>query len=1209
MKRLLFITPGNNLVHIGSVLDKVVAAHDVEIQVENILAYQISDGDISLETVSEHAEQADIILFDIRDPSKLAPVLRDVRERFEEKTFVPLMGGSMAVMGLCRMGSFSMDRVADRVPSGSRVNHRKIRQLTSVIEKLGGILPVGALGHGRNWIRAVRYWTAGGERNIENLLHLLLKEYCGGRGPRPSPPIERPTLALELPDEERSYSSVKAYLRDHPFDTSLPTVALLYYSGMHRDASIVGANALIRAFSGRANILPIATDGIQSLDAVERYLLAPNAPPVHLLISLLWFRLNGGPLGGDPQRTQATLDRLDTPYMVPVSLYARELRRWAENPEGLSPVETYATVVLPELDGAMEPTPLFGLINEEVRGVQITRAGALVERAGRIAGRACSWMRLRHLKNSDKRVALIIYDYPPGPGNVGNASYLDVAKSLKNIFARLEEEEYDLGGGSDNPLHDLLESGVHNGNNCGIWHGEYLDTASYSALFADLPESVQRQIADDFGPPPGRTMVDDIGIRIPGRWFGKIFLGCQPYRVPFGDDDTATHDRKRAPHHQYVAFYSYLKESEIDVTVHIGTHGTVEFLPGKELALSDACLPDLLQGDTAGLYLYTIANPSESSIAKRRWHAAIVDHHVPDFVPSDLYGPCQEIQDTLERMKDVGVTDIQHYTMAAEIRESAEKIGLDADDFDRLSHDLMELKHAAIPDGLHVFGESKNGRSSARYLTNLFQRKVAGVHLLAVAKKGTNGADPYAIAAEWAEAFVKTGRLPKSLKDALDSSTAAAVQDALVSLSQRFLVDNELDALVNGLSGRFLPTGLMGDALRSPEVYPTGRNGCSFDATRIPFEDAIERGHLLGEGLVQKHVKAHGMRPFTVGLVLWGFETARTGGETIGQLLYLIGGRLKKTKGWLPAFEPIPISRLGRPRVDVYLMICGFFRDMFPMLVRDLDELMRAIGALDEPLDMNPIRAHMRGGRETSGATTSDLTESRIFGPRPGEYGTGLPDYVDQSNWDEAADLGKIYEEAMGYAYGARCHGSPAQSALGALFSRTDAVCQVIDGEEYKIGDLDHYYEFLGGATRAVENRRGKGPLSMVGDTARNSPRISDAKTEIARFAVTRLLNPKWIDGMLAHEIHGGKKIEERVTNLVGLAGTVGVPSELFDQVFERFVDDAALFERLCQNNCHAAVDLLRRMKEADERGMWDADETQIDTLKERYLELDAELE
>jgi cobalamin biosynthesis Mg chelatase CobN len=492
---------------------------------------------------------------------------------------------------------------------------------------------------------------------------------------------------------------------------------------------------------------------------------------------------------------------------------------------------------------------------------------------------------------------------------------------------------------------------------------------------------------------------------------------------------------------------------------------------------------------------------------------------------------------------------------------------------------------------------------------SLFQRKVAGVQLIEVAEKAAPASDPHAIAARWAEEFVTAGRLQRSLRDALDSGKAAEVDEALVSLSQRFLLDNELDALAAGLSGHYLTPGLMGDCLRSPDVYPTGRNGCSFDPTRIPFEDAIERGRLLGEGLVQKHVKTNGAPPRTVGLVLWGFETARTGGETIGQLLYLIGGRVRSTRGWLPAFEPIPLKELGRPRVDVYLMICGFFRDMFPTLVRDLDELIKAIGLLDESAEMNPIRAHMRAGQENPDTVSPELTEARIFGPKPGEYGTGLPDYVDNSNWDDNADLGKIYEEAMGYAYGARCHGAPAQSALGALFSRTDAVCQVIDGEEYKIGDLDHYYEFLGGATRAVENRRGIRPLSAVGDTARNNPRISDAKAEIARFAVTRLLNPKWIDGMLAHEIHGGKKIEERVTNLVGLAGTVGVPSELFDRVFERFVDDAGMFERLSRNNRHAAADLIKRMKEADERGMWQADEKQIDTLKKRYLTLEAEIE
>jgi cobaltochelatase CobN len=287
-------------------------------------------------------------------------------------------------------------------------------------------------------------------------------------------------------------------------------------------------------------------------------------------------------------------------------------------------------------------------------------------------------------------------------------------------------------------------------------------------------------------------------------------------------------------------------------------------------------------------------------------------------------------------------------------------------------------------------------------------------------------------------------------------------------------------------------------------------------------------------------------------------------------------------------------------------MICGFFRDMFPTLVRDLDKLLRAIAALDEPADLNPLRARaLAAGAEPGRA----MACARIFGPRPQDYGTGIPDHINESRWAESREIGDLYHEAMGHAYGAQCCGAPAREELGNLLAATDVVSQVIEGQEYKIGDLDHYYEFLGGACRAVENLKGSRPECLVGDTARYAPRLADASDELRRCATTRLLNPAWIEGMLGHELHGAKKIEERVTNLVGLAATVGVPTALFDRVFERFVEDGDLFDRLRDNNSHAALGLARRMAEAAQRDFWSASPEQLDLLRQRHARLEAELE
>jgi cobalamin biosynthesis Mg chelatase CobN len=333
-------------------------------------------------------------------------------------------------------------------------------------------------------------------------------------------------------------------------------------------------------------------------------------------------------------------------------------------------------------------------------------------------------------------------------------------------------------------------------------------------------------------------------------------------------------------------------------------------------------------------------------------------------------------------------------------------------------------------------------------------------------------------------------------------------------------------------------------------------------------------------------------------LVLWGFETARSGGETIGELLYLIGARVADTPGWLPTFEPIPLSELGRPRVDVHLMICGFFRDMFPTLLRDLDRLMREIAALDEPIEQNPAREAMHSSSADAPTPTDG---ARIFGPPPGEYGTGLPATVESSSWSDGSELGAHFQEAMSHAYGEDLHGEAAPGAFRALLEHTEVVSQVIDGDDYKIGDLDHYYEFLGGATSAVEGARGQRPDCVVGDTARAEPRLSTAQVELERCTLTRLLNPRWIDGMLAHPRHGGQQIQDRVTNLLGLGGTIGLSSNVFDRVFETYVEDEETFSRVAENNPRAAMGVSRRLSEADARELWNATDEQRALLKQRY--------
>ncbi len=1202
MTKLLIISPGSNLEYLAQSLPGIAMEYGVQVEADNILTHKISDQIIPLAEVEQRVAAADVILFDLLEQETLVEVLGHVRQAYLDKTFIPLMGWSMEVMGLCRMGSFTLDkaitRVGDKVPPPK---FRQIQQITNFIDRLGSLLPIGPLGHAGNWVRIIRYWTAGGRQNIENLLRLVTREYMGGSGPKPSPTVEHPPYALEIPGQDRAYHSIKAFLKDNPIDDTLPTVAVLYYNSMYRDISVRGVEALMRAFQGQANLLPITTNGVENIEAIQRFLFAPqlpiptpnvegfeavmrllpspSAPKVHALISLLRFHLNGGPLGGDPLQTQELLSKLDVPFLVPATLYTRELDKWYRSQAGLSPEEMYSNVAVPELDGALAAPPLFGLIETKINGLHVTRAGTIEDNARAIATKTLSLIQMSATPRQNRKVALIVPNPLLEPHNAGHADYLDISLSLSSILGRLDREDYDVGQGSENPLHELLGDNIPNANEEQGWSGCYLSKASYQSFFETLPKHLQDRVESTFGPQPGKILVDPLGIRIPGKWFGNVFVGFQPSLMHPGND-TYNHT---LPHHQYLAFHAYLNKEQIDAAVYLGTHGTVEFTMGKETGLSQDCFPQILQGKSAKVYISNIANPAESIIAKRRWQATLIGHHMPRFTSAELYDNYQSLMDKLDRLQDLSLSPDQRKELEQEIHNQTNALNLPFTGYDDLESELRELKHASIPIGLHQFGQSKDSDAFKHHLIQIFNRKLNGIEPRKIATRLFGEPHVPAVLESWAEEFVTTDKLPQILEDKLPKNQAKDLETILTTLSQNYLANLELDSLINCLDGRFIPPGITGDPLRSTEVYPTGRNSCTMHPAAIPLASAVETGATLGQSLVEHHLSRFGKWPKTVGLILGGTETARSGGETIGQLLYLVGARLKETPGWLPTFELIPKNQLGRPRIDVYLLICGLFRSMFPVLVKDLDILLEEI-------------------KQESGQATN---HPRIFGPKPGEYSQGVPDHVERADWSKNSELGELFESGMGYAYGATTYGIPKHGDLTGLLSTTDVLSLIIDGNEHKIGDLNYYYAFLGGATKAVENRRGQKPMCLIGDTTCSKPNLEHPQSSVRRYVVTRLINPKWIDGMLAHGIQGCKTIEDRITNLVGLAGTIGVPSYLFNLVFERYVEDELLFERLKNNNLIATQGIIKRLGEATEREFWNATQEQRNLLKQVFLTLD----
>ncbi len=1104
--------------------------------------------------------ESDIILYDVRGNGRTYHLLKRVYES-SPVNMCSIMGGSPDILGLTRLGAFSVRALSAKIGGQAYVDYTKMKDMRGLPEKLAGVLGEEAAMDAGNWLQAIRYWTNPHDKNLRNLILSMAMAYGhDGLDARVEPPIERPDHGIYHPGIDRAFEGLDEYLAAYGYDHGKPTVGILYYGNVHYDVSVVGVRALLARLEPHVNVIPVFGGGVDNLTPLRKYFLNGKVRP-DALISIIWFRLNGGPMGGDQAKTIGLLESVDAPVFTPVTMYSSDIRDWAESKNGAGGVEALATVVFPETDGSIEPIPIFGL--EPLPGYGEARAPKAIEdRVDRISGRVLRRLALKYKLNAEKKIALIIYDYPPGEANVGSAAYLDTFKSVEAILGRLREEGY-----AAKPLDAkaaILSAGAVNSpeflrNDRGSL--VTVPPEAYLAWYARLPEWIRGEIERDWGPPPGKIMADKSGIILPIIEAGNVLLCVQPSRGVHEDRSKAYHDKHLTPHHQYIAFYLYLREHfRADALVHVGTHGTIEFLPGKEVALSSSCYPDLLMGDTPHFYFYHVTNPSEAVIAKRRAYGTLINYAPPSFTTAGLYGDLLELEDMASVLLDPMATDAIKGATLENVRAACERLGMDFEGPEKLHEELASMKASVIPRGLHVLGQPY-GEASLEQL------------LAFIAERGYEG----------------------------DVS----------ELRARIGASDELGALVHGLGGGYILPNIAGDPIRTPEVFPTGRNSYQFDPKLIPTKAAYERGALIAGNTLKRFREENGRYPETVGMVLWGFETAKTRGETVGQALAYLGLKVVHGKGWYPAIQVVPLEELGRPRIDVNVNICGFFRDMFPNVVALLDKGIRKIAALDESPEMNFIKKHsacMRNSLRASGADAS-LADARIFGPAQGEYGTNLPSIIETSNWESEDQLASEYTRNMGYAYGDGFAGLESREAFEALLGTTELVSQVRDTNEYEVGDLDHYYEFLGGLARATGRATGKKPLTLVSDTTLERIRTVDASKAVTRGTYTRLLNPAWIEGMLEHDFHGAKKVADRVEYLIGFAATVGVKGEVFQNVAGRLVFDKKMLEALRRNNLYATREISRRLLEAERRGYWKAGREDHDRLMEIYLGLEEEIE
>jgi cobaltochelatase CobN len=1207
VKFLLFSTIDNTQ-ELRDAVSELKAEHRDILSLRKIFLNDLEKGKISLEEIEEELQTSQIVLVDIRGQSGISDFLQELLPQ-SKATIVVLIGGSSQIFALTRMGSFKGSDIFKGDRQMDVDSFIKTKRFSELTKKIGSVLPFGKLKDMRNWIIAQNYYANYGKDNIKGLLLFLAKEYGGVRIKNVPPPQKTLDFGIWWPDKG-FFSGLAEFQKEIKWDRTKPTIGVFMYSDMHLEDCAPAVREFISSVGDRANIIPVFSKVEYNLEAISRYFFSGDTPAIDLMVNMQYFRLHGGPYGGTPEPTYDLLQRLNVPVLTGLRLYTTELEEWRGSTK-VNPLEVVLGAVLPELDGCIEPlmtSALVSLGRDESIEAEVKECKAIPERVANLANRALRWVNLREKSNKDKKIALVLYDYPPGEANIGSAGYLDSLASLEIFLHKLAANGYKVEMPPGKLLDFLLSHGVVNSPRFRDSYPEIsVDVEKYLGWYSELPQGGQHELQQHWGLPPGEVMAEGNRFLIPGIILGNIFVGLQPSRGVHEDPQKAYHDKDLPPHHQYICFYQWLeKEFKADALIHWGMHGTLEFTKGKEIALSETCYPDILIGSIPHLYYYWVGNTSESTIAKRRGYAVTVSHASPPTTYSDLYGAYLELEDLLTEHDNAEDKDKERLDEI--INEKVSELNLDTPDPEALKLLLYRMKRRLIPKGLHIIDHKLENESLASYLTSVLRlgRDVPSLQEILAERRGWSREDLARNPKLAEEIEEEAQRLVAELLEGNQVDVPEEIKRYIPELKSRIDQSDESGALLKTLSGEYLLPNLGGDPIRTPDVFPIGRNMYEFDPRLIPTQTALRVGEEAASRVLNKFFEKHGRYPESLGLVLWGFETVKTGGDTIAQILSYLGVRLvSRASPWFKDLELIPLEELGRPRIDVVITICGIFRDLFETHIDLLNKAIELAAGAEEPPERNYIRKHYLEARDKFG----ELAKARIFGPSESEYATSMRTLVESSNWREEGELAASYDDSMSHAYwGGRTIRTP--ELFQDLVSQIDVISQERDNIEYEFTDLDHYYEFFGGLARSVKEKRGEYPEQWVVDTTEENLEIEDVEKVIDWATRARTLNPKWIDGMLSHDFHGAQKVAQRVEYLLGLQATTGMVKEwLFDQAAQTLLFDEEMRRRLVENNKYATLDLAERMLEAHNRGYWQATPEELEKLKTMILDMETWLE
>jgi cobaltochelatase CobN len=1143
-----------------------------------------------------------------------------------------------------------------------------------------------------------RYFTEGG---VENAVHALqfVADICLKTTYNPPPPQLVPRVGLYA---WRQDSRGSRGCRGGRGEESLSPqkVGILFYRAHYLAGNLSPIDALCQGLVERnLEPVPVFVSSLRDRDVQAEllpYFTTKDEQGIQLILNTTSFSL--ARLEAETPQIDFW-QQLDVPILQAI-LSSGSASAWESNFQGLSPRDIAMNVALPEVDGRIISRAVsFKAVqtwNPDLETDVVVYESAR-DRIAFVADLAQRWVNLRCHPPQQRKIALILANYPSRDGRLANGVGLDTPASCVEILKALGQAGYQVENlplTGDELIHRLT-SGVTNDPESKELRPvqQQLSWEEYQQYFATLPQSVQEGIGERWGSflETNRRDAEDTEEKktcfpIAGIQLGNVFVGIQPARGYDIDPALNYHAPDLEPPHSYLAFYYWIREHfGADAVVHVGKHGNLEWLPGKSVALSSQCYPEVVFGALPHLYPFIVNDPGEGSQAKRRAQAVIVDHLTPPMTRAELYGRLQKLESLIDEYYEAQSLDPSRLPLISDrITQLVlqENLHQDLESVDssllmvngnqqstinnqplaisKLDGYLCELKEAQIRDGLHIFGQCPQKRQLRDLIVAIARHPSS--HRLgltrAIAQSWGLDFDPLTtdlsvVSGQWSVVNGKNCRTIGDVVEVIEQHAADLVEQLMQeseppsplcpsaplplasSLSpltselnwirDRLLpslqqTPQEIANLLRGLDGRYVPSGPAGAPTRGrPEVLPTGRNFYSVDIRAIPTQTAWDVGRKAAEVLIERYTQENGEYPKTLGLSVWGTSTMRTGGDDIAEALALLGVQpvWDGVSRRVVDFEILPLSVLGRPRVDVTLRISGFFRDAFPNLIDLFDRAVAAVAALDETPEQNPMAAQVC--RENQFWQSAGLTleqaqmrsRCRIFGSKPGAYGAGLQGLIEAQNWTDDRDLARAYINWSCYAYSGSSEGRAAPEAFEQRLQQMQIVLHNQDNREHDLLDSDDYYQFQGGLTAAVRSVRGQNPQTYFGDNSiPANPRIRHLKEEIARVYRSRVINPKWIAGVMRHGYKGAFEMAATVDYLFAYDATAKcVEDHMYQGIAAAYLFDPAVQEFIQQKNPWALRDMAERLLEAHQRGLWQVEQEMVDRLRSLVHQAEAIVE